>query len=254
MTTETELKDKKSTMSTKVALTSLILIFLTYIGVLIAVYLNLPDINDKEAIHIKFPSNIEEAKSLGMVLSQYSVQYYLQVLIGVTITYLFLQTFAIPGSIFLSIVAGFLFPFYTALIMVCFCSATGALCCYLLSHVIGKCLIQKYIPAKVHDLAREVEKHRDNMFIYILFLRITPLVPNWLINITSPILEVDVIPFWFGTFFGVAPPSIVAIKAGKTLQEMTSTADAFSYQSIILLFLISLLCLLPIGMKKLVRT
>ncbi|CAB4064344.1 Transmembrane protein 41B,Transmembrane protein 41 homolog [Lepeophtheirus salmonis] len=205
----------------KVALTSLILIFLTYIGVLIAVYLNLPDINDKEAIHIKFPSNIEEAKSLGMVLSQYSVQYYLQVLIGVTITYLFLQTFAIPGSIFLSIVAGFLFPFYTALIM-----------------------------QKFHDLAREVEKHRDNMFIYILFLRITPLVPNWLINITSPILEVDVIPFWFGTFFGVAPPSIVAIKAGKTLQEMTSTADAFSYQSIILLFLISLLCLLPIGMKK----
>eukprot|EP00096_Caligus_rogercresseyi_P009131 TRINITY_DN3046_c0_g1_i2.p1 TRINITY_DN3046_c0_g1~~TRINITY_DN3046_c0_g1_i2.p1 ORF type:complete len:139 (+),score=25.49 TRINITY_DN3046_c0_g1_i2:293-709(+) len=138
--------------------------------------------------------------------------------------------------------------------MVCFCSATGALSCYLLSHVVGKCLITKYLPSKLSDLARQVEKHRDNMFVYILFLRITPLVPNWLINITSPLLEVDVLPFWFGTFFGVAPPSIIAIKAGKTLQEMTSTSDAFSYQSFILLFLLSFLCLLPLGMKKLVKS
>ncbi len=34
------------------------------------------------------------------------------------VTYLFLQTFAIPGSIFLSIVSGFLFSFPVALLLV----------------------------------------------------------------------------------------------------------------------------------------
>ena len=36
-----------------------------------------------------------------------------------------MQTFAIPGSIFLSILSGYLFPFPLALAAVCFCSATG---------------------------------------------------------------------------------------------------------------------------------
>ena len=71
-----------------------------------------------ELIHVKFPKNIDDAKNLGLVLSRYKDKYYLQVLGGVCVTYLFLQTFAIPGSIFLSIVSGYLFPFPIALLLV----------------------------------------------------------------------------------------------------------------------------------------
>ena len=48
-----------------------------------------------------------------------------EVFAGFVCVYIFLQTFAIPGSIFLSIISGFLFPFPLALFAVCFCSATG---------------------------------------------------------------------------------------------------------------------------------
>ena len=40
------------------------------------------------------------------------------------INVLSLQTFAIPGSIFLSILSGYLFPAYTALLIVCTVSVT----------------------------------------------------------------------------------------------------------------------------------
>lgn len=73
----------------------------------------------EEVEQVKFPKNIEDAKNLGLVLSHYTDRYYLQVLGGVFITYLFLQTFAIPGSIFLSFVSGYLFPFPLALLLVC---------------------------------------------------------------------------------------------------------------------------------------
>lgn len=59
-----------------------------------------------------------------------------------------LQTFAIPGSISLSILSGFLFPFPVALLLVCFCSATGASLCYILSYFLGRRLIYKYVPEK----------------------------------------------------------------------------------------------------------
>ena len=48
----------------------------------------------------------------------------------------------------------------------------------------------------------QVDKQRDNLLFYIIFLRITPFLPNWFINITSPIINVTLWPFWLGTFIG----------------------------------------------------
>jgi uncharacterized membrane protein YdjX (TVP38/TMEM64 family) len=87
------------------------------------------------------------------------------------VTYLFLQTFAIPGSIFLSIVSGFLFPFPIALLLICFCSATGASFCYLLSYLVGRRLVNKYLPERAASWSQKVEEHRHNMLSYIIFLR-----------------------------------------------------------------------------------
>jgi len=167
----------------------------------------------------------------------------------VFVTYLFLQTFAIPGSIFLSIVSGFLFPFHVALLLVCFCSATGASFCYLLSYLVGRRLVQKYLPERAASWKAKVEEHRDHMLGYIVFLRITPFLPNWFINIVSPVIGVSLWPFWLGTFFGVGPPSFVAIQAGITLQQMTSTMDALTFKSVLLLVVFAVLSILPAVFK-----
>ena len=44
--------------------------------------------------------------------------------------------------------------------------------------------------------------HHDDMLWYIIFLRITPFLPNWFINLASPIIGVRVAPFYWGTFLG----------------------------------------------------
>lgn len=48
----------------------------------------------------------------------------------------------------------------------------------------------------------QVEKHRDHLINYIIFLRITPFLPNWFINITSPVINVPLGVFFIGTFLG----------------------------------------------------
>ena len=123
-----------------------------------------------------FQSNLNLLYISFLVLFQYKDQYYFEVLGGLAVTYLFLQTFAIPGSIFLSIVlgkqkknlyvrmytldllkclssnielmmhhfiSGYLFSFPVALAVICICSATGASFCYLLRYRTNSILIRE---------------------------------------------------------------------------------------------------------------
>jgi len=251
---ETSANVGSSELRTSTALILLVLIFLTSAIALGAVYLSFPELEPNEAVHVKFPKTIDDAKQLGTVLSKYKDKYYAQVLGGVFVTYLFLQTFAIPGSIFLSIVSGYLFPFPVALLLICFCSATGASFCYLLSYLVGRRLVKKYLPERSASWAQKVEKQKDNILGYIIFLRITPFLPNWFINIVSPVIDVQLRPFWLGTFVGVAPPSFIAIQAGTTLQQLTSTTDALSFQSVALLIFFAVLSILPALLKNRIRS
>lgn len=151
---------------------------------------------------------------------------------------------------FLSILCGFLFSFPVALALVCFCSAIGATMCYLLSQLVGRRLVRHFFPARADEWAAQVERHRDELLSYMLFLRMTPFLPNWFINLVAPVIGVPLVPFAVGTFIGVAPPSFLAIQAGKTLQTMSSSADAFSWQSAVLLVAFAGVTLMPVVFKR----
>ncbi|CAG9858371.1 unnamed protein product [Phyllotreta striolata] len=239
----------QDTLSTRTATLSVLIIFLTSLSALFLVYNTFPKVSDEESQYIKIPWNIEDAKHLGIVLNKYKTEHYYQVMAGVFITYIFLQTFAIPGSLFLSIMSGFLFPFFTALALVCTCSMVGASLCFMLSQLLGRKLVLRYFPAKAESWALQVERHRSNMFNYMVFLRVTPLLPNWFINLTAPVIGVPLYPFAFGTFVGVAPPSFIAIQGGQTLNEMTESDSAFSLWSAMLLIVFGVVSLVPIFLK-----
>lgn len=225
-------------------------VFLSFGGALAVLYSQMPELADDERAHFKYPRNLEDAKQLGRLLSRYKEAHHTTVLLGVTLTYIVLQSFAIPGSIFLTILSGYLFPFPVALLLVCTCSALGAFICFLLSSMIGRRFILERFPDRVRYFQAEVAKHSENMLSYIIFLRVTPLLPNWFINITSPVLDVAASPFFWGTFLGVAPPSFLFIQAGTTLEQMTHTNVAWSWSSVALIVFFAIVSLLPVLWNK----
>jgi len=242
--------DSAKELGTGTAVGLLLLIFLSSALVMVLVWTTFPEIDKEDEEHMKFPRDIEDAKELGNVLSRYKEQYYAQVFAGFLCTYIFLQTFAIPGSIFLSIISGFLFPFPLALAAVCFCSATGASFCYLLSYLVGRKLVKHYLPERAAQWSARVDNQRGNLLSYIIFLRITPFLPNWFINIVSPVIGVPLLPFWVGSFLGVAPPSFIFIQAGTTLQQLTSTMDPITVETVALLVVFAVLSILPVLLKN----
>ncbi|CAH2325533.1 transmembrane 41B [Pelobates cultripes] len=231
--------------STRTSLLILVSIFLSAAFVMFLVYKNFPQLNEEELEMIKVPRDMDDAKALGKVLSKYKDTFYVEVLLAYFVTYIFLQTFAIPGSIFLSILSGFLYPFPLALFLVCLCSGLGASFCYLLSYLVGRPIVYKYLSEKAVKWSQQVDRHREHLINYMIFLRITPFLPNWFINITSPIINVPLKVFFWGTFLGVAPPSFVAIKAGTTLYQLTTAGEAVSWNSVIVLMVLALLSILP---------
>lgn len=244
------MEDQDDTISNRNAFLAVVAIFgLSVLG-LFAVYLCFPELKPEERPYVKIPTSLEDAKHLGNVLSNYTDEHFFMVLIAFFCTYIFLQSFAIPGSIFLSFLSGFLFPFTVALLVVCLCSAIGASLCYLISYCLGRRLVLYYWPERVARWKTQVLKHRANMFYYVVFLRITPILPNWFINITSPIVDVNLSPFFTGTFVGVAPPSILAIRAGISLHQLTSANVIFTMENGLLLAGFAALSLIPVLLRS----
>jgi len=210
----------------------------------------LPGLSQEELKCIKLPSNLKEAQKLGNILSKYKDTHYYKVLFGLFFVYIFLQTFIIPGSIFLSILCGFLYPMKMALPIVCVCSAIGATGCYIISMLVGRPLIDRYLLERVNNWRKTVDNQRENLFFYILFLRITPFLPNWFVNMVSPVVDIPISTFFWGTMFGVAPLSFIAISGGTSLNTMITTGTAWSATHLVTVSGFAVLSLLPPILKK----
>ncbi|OAF66473.1 Transmembrane protein 41B [Intoshia linei] len=228
----------------------ILLFVIIFAFMLYSLYFFTPSFKSHELQDLRLPRNIDQMKKLANVLILYKNDYFYNVLYIFILIYIILQTFAIPGSIFLSIISGFLFPIPLALIVVCSCSAIGATLCYYISMTIGKRLILTRFSQKIHKFSLMIENNKNCLFNYIVFLRVTPFLPNWFINITSPIINVPIFPFFWGTFIGVAPPSFIAIQSGKTLHQLTSTGELMTMSSIVLLISIAVVSIIPVIVKK----
>ena len=60
---------------------------------------------------------------------------------------------------------------FSAFLQICFCSATGASFCYLLSYLVGRKLVNRYLPERAAAWSEQVQKHKGNILSYIIFLR-----------------------------------------------------------------------------------
>lgn len=183
-------------------------------------------------------------------LENYTSDYTIQVLVGYCSVYIFMQTFMIPGTIFMSLLAGSLFGQLRGVALVVFAASAGASSCFFLSKLIGKPLVFSLWPDKLMFFQKQVAKRREKLLNYMLFLRVTPTLPNTFINLASPIVDVPYHIFLLATLIGLIPASYVTVRAGIALGELTSLSDLYDTQSIALLFLIGIVSVTPTLLGK----
>eukprot|EP00898_Chlorokybus_atmophyticus_P006046 jgi/Chlat1/6442/Chrsp45S09066 len=152
------------------------------------------------------PRDLVELRELREYVHGYCREYEGKVIAGFFSVYVLMQCLAIPGTIFLSILAGALFGVLKGVVIVVLTATCGASACYAMSRV---------------------SRHHSSLFSYMLFLRVTPLLPNTFINVASPIVGVPYRHFLTGTLVGLVPGAFLACKSLRELYDVRTVASLF---------------------------
>ncbi|XP_057478352.1 uncharacterized membrane protein At4g09580-like [Actinidia eriantha] len=222
-------------------------VVLSFVLGLVGVYLTMPE---SDYSFLKLPRSLEDLQILRDHLESYTSDYTIQVLIGYCTVYIFMQTFMIPGTVFMSLLAGALFGVFKGVALVVLNATAGASSCYFLSKLIGRPLLSSLWPDKLVFFQEQVAKRRTRLLNYMLFLRVTPTLPNTFINVASPIVDVPYHIFFLATFIGLIPAAYVTVRAGIALGELRSVGDLYDFHSIATLFLIGVVSVTPTLISK----
>lgn len=172
--------------------------------------------------------------------------------IGIYILSVFL---VIPDSTLLTLIAGFLFPQPLSLIYVVFSETVGALLFFLCVKLSLSGLQNK----KIHFLEKMTSGFQKNAASYLLFLRLSHIIPFWLINIAAGYFRVRLWTFIWTTVIGVIPLAYLFIVTGEDLQRIFASGQKFSLRSVLdtktqlALFLLGASSFLPLLIKKWVK-
>jgi uncharacterized membrane protein YdjX (TVP38/TMEM64 family) len=165
--------------------------------------------------HLKFPSDLEELRAVSDLLTTYMTQsspFY--VLLLFSSAYVFKQTFAVPGSVFLNVLAGAVFGLPCGFALCCVLTAVGATFCYLLARFClgGEGGLPNFVAVKLDAFKLRLAANADRLTYFLLFLRIFPMSPNWAINVSCGVLRVPIATFFVTVLVGLMPYNFICVQ------------------------------------------
>ncbi|KAJ3697745.1 hypothetical protein LUZ61_001450 [Rhynchospora tenuis] len=225
------------------------MVFLVFVAGIFCIYQAAPQ-TAKYGKILRLPRSLSDVRSLKDNLAEYAKDYQLNFILAYCSIYIFMQTFMIPGTIFMSLLAGALFGVFRGIILVVLTATAGASSCYFLSKLIGRPLVIWLWPEKLKYFQGEIAKRKDKLLNYMLFLRITPSLPNTFINMASPIVDIPFHIFLMATLVGIIPASYITVKAGLALGDLKSVRELYDFKTLLFLFLIGSVAIFPAIMNR----
>jgi uncharacterized membrane protein YdjX (TVP38/TMEM64 family) len=124
---------------------------------------------------------------------------------------------SLPGAVMLTVAAGILFGWWVATLAVVAGATLGATLIFLIARTaFGSSLARRAGPR----LARIAGGLKADAFSYLLFLRLMPVFPFWLVNLASAILGVELRTFVAATVIGIIPGTVTFTLVGEGLDSV----------------------------------
>ena len=168
--------------------------------------------------------------------------------------YIVCVAFSVPVASYLTLIGGAIFN-WLALPVVVISATIGATIIFILS----KSILANYFSKKIIKKYKGLEKgFSKNHFYYLLFLRLIPFAPFFIVNILAGIVNMRIISYVFATFIGIIPGTTIYIFTGITFSELfqNSQIPEFNITSskyFLIILLLSILSLSPIIFDKFLK-
>ncbi len=154
---------------------------------------------------------------------------------------------SLPFATLLTLSGGFFFGNILGTFYVVISATVGATLVFL----IAKSSVGKTLREKAGKLYSKIEGNmRENAVGYLLFLRLVPLFPFFLINIVPAMFNVSTKVFVLTTLFGIIPGSFVFVNVGTQLADIENLKDIVSKDLLLAFGLLGLFALIPTLYKQ----
>jgi uncharacterized membrane protein YdjX (TVP38/TMEM64 family) len=160
---------------------------------------------------------------------------------------------SIPGGAILTMAGGFLFGVVAGTCYVVIAATIGATIVFLIARTaLGDSLRRRAGPG----LRRMEAGFRENALNYLLFLRLIPVFPFWLVNLVSAFLGVPLRTYVVATAVGIIPGTVVYASVGNGLGavfEAGARPDLgiiFEPRIVFPIIGLAVLALLPVAYRK----
>ena len=160
--------------------------------------------------------------------------------------YILSTALSLPGAAVLTLAGGALFGLWVGTIVVSFASTIGATLAFLTSRFLFRDWVQKKFASHLQAINRGVEK--EGAF-YLFSLRLIPVFPFFVINLTMGLTRMPVLLFFFVSQIGMLLGTMVYVNAGVQLSQIDSLKGILSFK---LLLSFAALGAMPLIAKKII--
>jgi uncharacterized membrane protein YdjX (TVP38/TMEM64 family) len=161
--------------------------------------------------------------------------------------YILQTALSLPGAAILSLAAGAVFGALAGTIYAVVAATVGAALAFLVARYLLRDVILARFGAKLERINAELEQRGLS---YLLFLRLVPLFPFFLINLAAGLTRLPLRTFLLGTLIGIIPGGFVYVNAGASLATINSLRDVASPRLLGAFALLGLFPLIPVIYQK----
>jgi uncharacterized membrane protein YdjX (TVP38/TMEM64 family) len=156
--------------------------------------------------------------------------------------YLVQTALSLPGAAILSLTAGALFGPALGTLYAVIAATGGATLAFLVTRYLLRDAVLEKFGSKLEGMNRELEVRGFN---YLLFLRLVPVFPFFLINLAAGLTTLPLRTFFIGTLLGIIPGGFVYVNAGASLASIDSLSGIVSPRVLGSFTLLGLFALVP---------
>ena len=166
------------------------------------------------------------------------------------ILYIVVTAFALPISLIKTLLAGALFGFWPGLILVSFASSIGSTFCFLFSRYALRAYIQKRFSNYLEKINKGIE---TDGWLYLLFLRLSPIFPFFIINLVFGLTKMKTLEFYVVSQIGMFIATAIFVNAGVQISNLNSLEEILSLKIVASLTVIVLFPLLVKYIYKMIK-
>lgn len=194
--------------------------------------------------------SLDNIREHRLALLAFTDRHYFAMLLACGITYSVSTALSLPGGTVLSLLLGFLFGRWAGTLLIVISATTGAGAVFWLARYLFADWARERL--QQHALSQKLlDGFQADAFNYMLFLRLIPLFPFWLVNLAPAFTTVSMRTYLIATLVGIIPGSFIFANLGQSLSRIDSLDQLLSVQTLVALGLLGLLALIPVVSKRL---